>query len=74
MEFEITPAGGGSTGMSTADLQFTRFTSITPKRLSKRFTCVGGALIKEGGGNMTDGIAERLVVASLAEFAALLPT
>ena len=60
--------------MSTADLQFTRYTAITPKRLSKRFTHVGGTLIKEGGGNMTDGIAERLTVASLAEFAALLPT
>lgn len=60
--------------MSTADLQFTRYTAITPKRLSKRFTHIGGALIKEGGGNMTDGIAERLTVASLEEFAALLPT
>ena len=73
MEFEITPAGGESTGMSTADLQFTRFTSINPKRLSKRFTRVGNTLVKESGGNMTDGIAERLVVTSPAEFAALLP-
>jgi len=73
MEFEITPAGGGSTGMSTADLQFTRFTSINPKRLSKRFTRVGNTLVKESGGNMTDGIAERLTIPDLAAFAGLLP-
>lgn len=57
-----------------SELKFTRFTSITPKRLSKRFTRVGNTLVKESGGNMTDGIAERLAIASLAEFAALLPT
>lgn len=57
--------------MST-NLSFTRFTAITPKRLSKRFILAGDTLVKEGGGNMADGIAERLTVADLAEFAALL--
>ena len=51
----------------------TRFTSRSPARLSKAFTLEGGALICEGGGNMTAGIAERLTL-TLAEFAALLPT
>ena len=60
--------------MSTADLQCTLLTSITPKRLSKRFTRVGNTLVKESGGNLTDGIAEFLTFDSLAEFAALLPT
>lgn len=64
------------TRLRSADLhlQLTRFTSINPKRLSKRFTRVGDTLLKEGGGNMTAGIAERLTVVGLAEFAALLPT
>lgn len=54
-------------------LTLTRFTSRKPARLSKRFTLVGGVLLPESGGNMTDGIAEQLTV-TLAEFAALLPT
>ena len=52
-------------------LTLTRFTSRKPARLSKRFTLVGGVLLPESGGNMTDGIAEQLTV-TLAEFAALL--
>lgn len=69
-------SNGAEACLSNPDcpLQLTRFTSINPKRLSKRFTRVGDTLLKGGGGNMTDGIAERLTVAGLAEFAALLPT
>lgn len=52
----------------------TRFTATNPPRLSKRFTLSGDTLAKESGGNMLSGIAERLTIASLAEFAALLPT
>lgn len=55
-------------------ISFSRYTSINPNRLSKRFTLAGDILLKEGGGNMQTGIAERLTVASLAEFAELLPT
>ena len=51
----------------------TRFTSRSPARLSKAFTLEGDALICEGGGNMTAGIAERFSL-TLAEFAAWLPT
>ena len=54
-------------------LSFTRFTSRKPARLSKHFSLVGNVLDKQGGGNMTDGIAEKLTV-TLAEFTALLPT
>lgn len=55
-------------------LHCTRFTAIKPTRLSKRFTLAASTLIKEGGGNLTDGIAERLTVNTLPEFAALLQT
>lgn len=55
-------------------LSFTRFTAVKPARLSKRFTLSGDTLVKEGGGELTEGIAEKLSVAGLAEFAALLPT
>jgi len=54
-------------------LSLTRFTSRKPARLSKHFSLVGNVLDKQGGGNMTDGVAEKLAV-TLAEFAALLPT
>jgi hypothetical protein len=43
-------------------LSFTRFTARKPARLSKRFSLVGNVLTKESGGNMTDGIAERLTL------------
>jgi hypothetical protein len=54
-------------------LTLTRFTARKPATLSKRFTLAGNVLVKQGGGNMTEGIAERLTV-TLDEFAALLPT
>ena len=54
-------------------LSFTRFTARSSARLSKHFSLVGNVLDKQGGGNMTDGIAERLTL-TLADFAALLPT
>ena len=52
-------------------LSFTRFTARSSARLSKHFSLVGNVLDKQGGGNMTDGIAERLTL-TLADFAALL--
>ncbi len=55
-------------------ISITRITALTPKRLSKRFTLVAGVLLKEGGGNMTEGVGERLTFASPEEFADLLPT
>jgi len=54
-------------------LSLTRFTARKPARLSKHFSLVGNILDKQGGGNMTDGVAEKLAV-TLTEFAALLPT
>ncbi|MDG4605628.1 MAG: hypothetical protein P9D89_06045, partial [Candidatus Contendobacter sp.] len=56
------------------EIPCTRITAIKPNRLSKRFALDGNTLIKEAGGNLTDGIAERLSVANLTEFAALLAT
>jgi len=58
----------------TPVIHFTRFTTRKPDRLSKRFDQVGNVLVKEGGGNMQDGIAERLTVSSIAQFADLLPS
>lgn len=56
-------------------LSFTCFTAIKPARLSKRFTLTGPATLKkESGGDLLEGTAEKLTVADLAEFAALLPT
>ena len=57
----------------TIELKLTRFTAIKPARLSKRFALAGDTLLKEGGGNLADGIAERLTVPDLAAFAAILP-
>ena len=54
-------------------ITLTVFTSKKPARLSKRFTLVGGVPIKESGGNMTQGVAQRLTV-NPEEFARLLPT
>lgn len=56
-----------------ATLQVTRFTARTPERLSKAFRLEGGALIKESGGQLFDGTAERISV-DLIGFAALLAT
>lgn len=55
-----------------SELKFTRFSAIKPPRLSKRFSLAGNTLIKESGGNLTEGIAERLTL-DLPGFAALLP-
>lgn len=57
-----------------SELKFTRFSAIKPPRLSKRFSLAGNTLIKESGGNLTEGIAERLTIPDLTAFAALLPT
>jgi len=54
--------------------RFTRFTTHKPARLSKHFKRVDNRLVQQGGGNMNEGIAERLTVSSIAEFADLLPT
>lgn len=59
--------------MESIALRLTRFTVLKPARLSKRFTLAGDTLVKESGGNLQDGIAERLTVSDLAGFAALLP-
>lgn len=56
------------------EIRFTRITTRQPARLSKHFAFVGDVLTKQGGGNMMDGIAERLTVNNIAELAALLPT
>lgn len=58
---------------SKAMMLLTRITARKPTRLSKKFSLVGDKLIKEGGGNLTEGIAERLAV-DLEKFAQLLPT
>ena len=55
------------------EFQITRFTASNPKRLSKAFRLEGDTLIKESGGNMKAGTAERLTL-TLSQFAALLPT
>lgn len=60
--------------MESIALRLTRFTALKPARLSKRFTLAGDTLVKESGGNLQDGIAERLTVPDLAAFAAILPT
>lgn len=60
--------------MKSIALRFTRFTALKPARLSKRFALAGDTLVKESGGNLQDGIAERLTIPDLAAFAALLPT
>jgi hypothetical protein len=59
--------------MST-EIRFTRFTTRNPAQLSKRFTLIGNVLDKQSGGNMLDGVAERLSVSSIDQFADLLPS
>lgn len=56
-----------------AEFQITRFTTSNPKRLSKAFRMEGDTLIKESGGNMKAGTAERLTL-TLSNFVALLPS
>ena len=58
---------------ATSTLTLTRFTAITPNRLSKAFALKGNTLIKQPGGNLIDGRADRIET-DLAGFAALLAT
>ncbi len=55
-----------------SNISLSRFTALKPNRLSKKFTLAGDTLVKESGGNLTEGIAERLTL-DLPGFAALLP-
>lgn len=52
--------------------QITRFTAHNPTRLSKRFLLKDDELIKEPGGVLIEGEAERLCLTGIAEFAQLL--
>ena len=58
---------------SASTLTLTRFTAINPTRLSKSFALKAGKLIKQPGGNLIDGTADRIET-DLAGFAALLET
>ena len=58
---------------STSKLTLTRFTATNPSRLSKAFSLKAGKLIKQPGGNLIDGRADRIET-DLAGFAALLET
>lgn len=58
--------------MSTL-LTFTRFTSIKPPTLTKRFTLApDGTLHKESAAQMSEGKAEQIQVRDLVEFGAVL--
>lgn len=58
--------------MSTAaTFELTRFTAHSPSRLSKAFRLENGRLVKESGGQLFDGAADRIAV-DFAGFAALL--
>jgi hypothetical protein len=54
-------------------LTFTRFTTLRPSILSKRFTLAGGVLHKWPGGQLAEGRADKISV-DIAGFAELLPT
>ena len=58
---------------ATSKLAITRFTAINPTRLSKSFALKAGKLVKQPGGNLIDGRADRIET-DLAGFAALLET
>ena len=45
---------------TTSKLTLTRFTAITPNRLSKSFALRDGKLIKQPGGNLIEGRADRI--------------
>jgi hypothetical protein len=71
------PSVDGSSSASenhAPEIRLTRITAQRPARLSKSFQMVGNVLTKKSGGDMVDGVAERLTVNTVAEFAALLPT
>jgi hypothetical protein len=54
-------------------LEFTKFTATKPKILSKTFRLdSNSALVKEPGGALTEGVAERIKAQSMADVAALL--
>ncbi|WP_447803664.1 hypothetical protein [Pseudomonas serbica] len=53
-------------------IRITLFTAINPTRLSKRFSLKGDVLVKESGGVLIEGEAERLCLTGIAEFAQLL--
>jgi putative DNA primase/helicase len=52
-------------------IAFTRYTARRPEHLSKKFRLRNGQLMKENGGKLIDGIAERIKVPDLREFAAV---
>lgn len=52
--------------------EVTRFTVNDPARLSKRFMLKDDELVKESGGELIDGEAERLKLSDFADFARLL--
>lgn len=52
--------------------EVTRFTASNPTRLSKRYMLKNGELVKESGGMLIEGEAERIHLPGLAEFAQLL--
>jgi hypothetical protein len=56
-----------------ARLTLTRFTAINPTRLSKAFSLKAGKLVKQPGGNLIDGRADRIEV-DLAGMTELLAT
>lgn len=56
---------------ATLKALLTLFTSLVPASITKQFRLDGGVLIKEAGGNMSRGRAERVEVASLAELGEL---
>jgi hypothetical protein len=50
-------------------ITLTKYTAHRPTRLSKKFSLIDGKPMKENGGKLIDGIAERIEVADLSEFA-----
>lgn len=71
----FTPAPGSpwrqAADAAPSKLTLTRFTAITPNRLSKSFALRDGKLIKHPGGNLIDGRADRIET-DLAGLAGLL--
>lgn len=54
------------------EIKVTVFTAHNPTRLSKRFELKNGELIKESGGMLIEGDAQRLTLSSITDFAELL--
>lgn len=57
---------------SQSGIKITLFTAYNPTRLSKHFELKNGELIKESGGMLYEGEAERLTLLSITDFAELL--